>query len=114
MTATTMPKRISESWVKQQETYLRSTVKEIAGEPNPAYLQLQAEIDDAKAQQAAWEAFAAWVADQFGLRTLNQYDLRVSGVVHKPFSVFCRKDRTTGRVEFRTVASCWELYQAAN
>ena len=106
-----MPKRISESWIRQQETYLRSTVKEINGQPNPAYVALQHEIDDAKKQQAEWDSFAQWVNAEFGLKTLNQYPLRgAGGCLHKAYSVFLRKDAASGKIVFRTVDECWELF----
>jgi hypothetical protein len=105
----TMPKRISDAWMRQQEMYLRSTVKEIDGQPNPAYMALQQEIADAKKQQAEWDAFAGWVAKEFNLKTLNQYPLRgAGGCVHESRTVFCRKD--ANGIVFRSVAECWELF----
>ena len=108
---TTIPKRISKRWLSQKQGLLQITVKTLNdGTPNPAYAALEAEVSEAAAELARWQAFEGWVKASLGM-VVNAYPLRTKSQTYEPGQVFLKKDKATGQTTFLTKQAAWEKSQ---
>lgn len=104
-----MPRRISVSLLKQQKRYLSCTLPEIAKKPNPAYVKLKKEIEEAEAELSERLKFEEWAEDYFDAR-VNTLPTRFGMVILDPYTVLIGRD-TEGEKKIIAISDAWEAYK---